>query len=115
MYFYITGRKKKINAKAAPWGETPLYFHYLVQCQIWAGASVGKEIPEPSPSVPPGGLRGRRSQEAEIQKAAGYVLGKPLNQRGQPRGGLAETVWVMWIRGSTSTDEAVLFVAQVPH
>lgn len=47
---------------------------------------MGKEIPEPSPSEPPGGLRSRGSQEAEIQKAALCVLGKPLKWRGQPAG-----------------------------
>lgn len=34
-----------------------------------AGAAVGKEILEPFPYEPPGGLRGRESQDAEIQMA----------------------------------------------
>lgn len=48
-------------------GETPLSV-FPLSCLMHspAGASVGKEILEPFPFEPPGGLRGRERQEAEI-------------------------------------------------
>lgn len=51
-------------------GETPLsVFPLSCLMHSQAGASVGKEMLEPFPSNPPGGLRGRESQDAEIQMA----------------------------------------------
>lgn len=49
--FLCNWEEKKIKDEAAPWGRKRLflYFHYLFQGMIWAGASVGKEIPETSP------------------------------------------------------------------
>lgn len=64
-------------------GETPLsVFPLSCLMHSQAGASVGKEMLEPFPSKPPGGLRGRKSQDAEIQMAWACV-GNPLKLRGQ--------------------------------
>lgn len=60
-------------------GETPFSISIILFNAQLGRASVEKEIPNTFPSEPPGELRGRGSQHAEIQKA-GCVLGNPLKR-----------------------------------
>lgn len=86
-------------------GETPLSV-FPLSCLMHSptGASVGKEILEPFPSEPPGGLRGKESQGAEIQMAWACAQ-KPIKMEGTVcRGGgwtnlsWFETVPLLWGR-----------------